>query len=179
MFKFKYIFSSAILLLCGLTTALQASTDIASGIDIHAIRSLKFEHQETGYIAHVEVVFSNTNNRTVRMENGEFEVFIGSKESKGNHIRLGVGKLDGQQIQSNGKTTYKFVMEVGPDNSQTRNNLIGIFNIIGVPANQTPVMFLKGICDFGVMMERGWVTQHSVSVDFQFVPRLQNEVLFQ
>jgi len=160
-----------------LSSNLFAQFDLVTALDLEAVKSMQFDKQGDKYYADVEVIFSSTYSADVKLDKGDFLVTV-------NDINLGRGAVDGLIIPKGAKgnpslKVAKMQIFVGYDKPETISRMIGVFNVVGMPSI-TPKMSLKGECSLGAQVNgRGWASSNSMSIDFVFVPELQDEVLFQ
>lgn len=150
--------------------------EILDQVDIEAIETMQYYKKDNAFRAKVTVVFSNGAERDVKLDDGEFLVGISSKQTPSVH--LGRGTVTGLEIPAGKQKSYQMDLFVGYEDADTVQRMVQIFNIIGDP-KQKPIMELKGECKLGARMERGWASSNSVSIEFIFTPKIQDEVLFQ
>lgn len=174
--SFTRIFPLALTTLIACSSQVYGQVVDTRKIDIKAIQSIQYYQKDNAFRAKVTVIFSNASESDVKLDNGDFMVGVSTKNKKAVH--LGRGEVNDLIIPSKAQKTYTLDLFVGYDGQDSISRMMQIFNIIGDP-KQKPIMELKGECGFGAKERRGWTTSNSVSIDWQFTPRIQDEVLFQ
>ena len=149
--------------------------EIAEQIDIKAIESMQVYKNGDKFMAKVQVLFSNDHEKNIRLKNGDFNVSIKKAGSAG--IHLGRGEVAELVIPANNKQSYSLDLFVGYG-ADAIGRILQVFNIVGNP-DIKPIMTLEGESDFGIQSKRGWISSKSLSIEWDFTPKLQNEVLFQ
>lgn len=169
----------ALIAVCVLASSAFAQMDKIANLDIKAIQKLQFEEKDKDLIAKNVVVFANGGDSEVKLRNATFKV---SLKSGGKTIPMGEGPIEELVFPAGteegpAELTKEMVLKVGPKNEETIQRLISLFNVIGDPASKF-TMVLEGTSEVGFKAERGWIYQKGITVELEFQPSIQREVLF-
>lgn len=171
-----------------------ADMELVKKVDIYAVNSMVFETRtdESDEVLWciLEVTFQSSYESDVRLTNTNFKIMVNHYTAETLYVEdyLGVGVNQEIYIKSNGSEstndpslTSQFLnIRVGSKNNpETIDRVLNIVNKIGQPRLQKRII-ISGSCDLGAKIDdRGWATAETVSVDFEFKPKLQDEVLMQ
>jgi len=149
-------------------------------IDIKAIKKMQFVEQGTNLMAKNVIVFSNCGDSEVKLRNCDYKV---SLKTDGGTIKMGKGTFEELVLPAGtadapSETTEEALLTVGPMNTETIQRLIALFNVIGDPAKKF-TMVLEGTSEVGLKGKRGWIYQKGITVELEFQPSIQREVLFE
>jgi len=168
------------LAIVGNATAQMAQMD---KLDIKAVKKMEFVEKGSDLFAKNTLLFSNSGDAEVKLRNGEFKVSLKSGDKI---IPMGVSKIaemvfpaatkDGDTVRP-AELSMEMEMKVGPRNEETTQKLIAMFNVIGDPGSQFTLV-LEGTSEVGAKTGKGWVYQKGITVEFEFQPSIQREVLF-
>ena len=177
----KRLATIAVMLLavCVLTNSAFAQMDKIANLDIKAIQKLQFEEQGKDLVAKNVLVFANAGDSEIKLRNANFKV---SLKSGSKTIPMGEGLVEelvfpAGTAEEPAEPTKEMVLTVGPKNDETVSRLISLFNVIGDPASKF-TMVLEGTSEVGFKAERGWIYQKGITVELEFQPSIQREVLF-
>jgi hypothetical protein len=161
-----------------------AQMDKIAKLDIKAIKKMQFVEKGKDLVAQNVLVFSNAGDSDVKLRNAEFKVSLKSADKV---VPMGVGKLAelvlpaAKKGEGDALTPSELVQEmeikVGPKDDETIQKLITMFNIIGDPGT-TFTLVLEGTSEVGAKSEKGWIYQKGITVELEFQPSIQREVLF-
>ena len=162
-----------------LTQGALAQMDKIANLDIKAIKKLQFEEKGKDLVAKNVLVFSNAGDSEVKLRNAKFKV---SLKTKAGTIPMGEGLVDELLLPAGtaeepAELTKEMVLKVGPKDEETIQRLISLFNVIGDPATSF-TMVLEGTSEVGFKAARGWIYQKGITVELEFQPSIQREVLF-
>lgn len=202
--KFKKILILAATMLAFSSTQFaQADLALANQLDVIAIESIQIEPDGNSFIATVAIIFENTSQRKVLLDEGDFDVSIytfdrkqkeedlarnikkDDREYEGEEspLRIGRGMITNLEIPATtgsltGRVTYNLLVRIDASDGNPSERLRNLFNVIGNPGLDRTLM-LKGDCVVGAWLKRGWVKSNTLSVDFTFTPKIENTVLLQ
>jgi len=100
-----------------------------------------------------------------------------------NGVLLGTGDLRGLILGAGSKqlpqkTTHTMVLDSGPESIDTAERIIQVINFLGQPTLQKEII-IDGKSDVAARNPgKGWVTYEKIGVTYEFIPKLQDEVLF-
>jgi len=165
--------------ICVLTQGAFAQMDKIANLDIKAIQKLQFEEKGKDLIARNVLVFSNAGDSEVKLRNATFKVSLKSGDKT---IPMGEGLVEELVLPAGtaeepAELTKEMVLTVGPKNDETVSRLIALFNVIGDPTSKF-TMILEGTSEVGFKGARGWIYQKGITVELEFQPSIQREVLF-
>lgn len=147
-------------------------------LDISAIKSIRIEMKEGLFTSKVVALFSNKGATELKLRNAKLTICFKSADSR---IVFGDTYLDDFVIPRNaekgGPSDKLFDVKIGESSPLTIARLVGIFNLLGDPAAEF-TLTLTGEGELGRKIERGWVYQKGISIDLDFKPSIQREVLF-
>jgi hypothetical protein len=161
-----------------------AQMDNIAKLDIKAIKKMEFVEKGKDLVVKNTLVFANAGATEVKLRNAEFKVSLKSADKV---IPMGIGKIDelvfpaATKGEGDALTPSELVKEleikVGPKDDETIQKLISMFNLIGDPATAFTLM-LEGTSEVGAKGEKGWIYQKGITVELEFQPSIQREVLF-
>lgn len=161
-----------------------AQMDQIGKLDIKAIKKMEFAEKGKDLVAKNVLVFANAGPSEVKLRNAEFKVSLKSADKV---IPMGVGKIAelvfpaATKGEGDALTPSELVQEmeikVGPKDDETIAKLIAMFNVIGDPGTAFTLM-LEGTSEVGAKSEKGWIYQKGITVELEFQPSIQREVLF-
>jgi len=172
-----------------------AQMDKVAKLDITAIKTMRFEERGADLMAKTGLVFSNAADSEIKLRNGEFRISVKSvdraaadRNAPPKTTPIGTGKLEelvfpaASRVEGGaskpGQLLKEMEIKVGPrDDKTTMQRLIALFNIVGDPAS-TFTLILEGTCEVGIKAEKGWIYQSGITVELEFQPSIQREVLF-
>jgi hypothetical protein len=153
-------------------------------LDIKTIKKMEFSEKGKDLVAKNVLVFANAGASEVKLRNAEFKV---SLKSAGKVIPMGVSRIDELVFPAAAKgqdgalapseLVKEMEIKVGPKDDETVAKLIAMFNVIGDPAT-TFTLMLEGTSEVGTKSEKGWIYQKGITVELEFQPSIQREVLF-
>jgi hypothetical protein len=151
-------------------------------LDITAIQKMQVEKSGTGFTLRVVTILSNDNAESLRLRNGEFEVSF-DRGPKLPPIVIGRTALTSQDFpgkkgDQGGTGAMELVVAVGPNNPETLDRILAMYNIVGDPESNLK-MVVKGRAEVGLQLPRGWVFEQGrkVELELNFSPQVQRIIL--
>jgi len=149
-------------------------------LTISAIKKMQVMRDPTACRMEVVAIVSNENAESMKLRNGSFEV---SFHRPGGSITLGTAQIREQEVYGKnapqqGTTVMNLNVYVGPNNDESVNRLIAVFNIVGNPDARLE-MIVKGLSEVGLQLPKGWVFARDLKaeVELRFTPAIQREIL--
>jgi hypothetical protein len=170
-------------------------------LNLKAIKKISFHQEEGRYRAVLAVVFDYSGDRDLRLRESKFKITVlknqfidGEKVS----VRVPFGDASDFLIPVSGELlpTDEAIIpapqpgalksegiiylptDVGPADAETVTRILQIVNVFGDPEAEFQIE-LDGDGEAALRIERGWITQKGVGIEFLFRPLVQREVLFE
>lgn len=150
-------------------------------IEIIAIKSLHLSQEGGNYYLDIVTTMRNSNEKTIKLRENNFVVFLGEDEEKG----LMLGKAEPGEIileskidPASSNTDVKFSVDFGSNEKEVFSKLAYITNTIGNPQNNIRIS-IDGSCSIGTEAKKGWFYQSGFEMELTFKPKIQREVLFE
>lgn len=149
-------------------------------MNIKAIKKMNFVDGGKNINLTNTIVFANAATTEIKLRNPEFKI---SLKSDVGSILIGTGTVPeilfpaATAEQPEAEVTQEITVTVGPKDEDTIMRLITLFNALGDPEAEFTLL-LEGTTEVGVKNDKGWVYQKGISVEFEFEPSIQREVLF-
>ncbi len=170
-------------------------------LNLKAVKKISFFREKEEFRAVIAVVFDYWGERDLRISESKFKITVlknvmidGEKVT----IRIPFGEATGFMVPSEGKLlpmeeamipatasgkerTEGIVylpINVGPAGNESIDRIFEIVNVFGDPEADFQLE-LDGKGEAALRIERGWITQKGVGIEFLFRPVLQREVLFE
>jgi len=127
----------------------------------------------------------NTNDRDLKLIDGNFEFFIHDIEAVNELISIGTDTVYQEQemyLPSNpeseaGKATLvKFSIDLGSDQSTVFDTLAHLLNFSGRRPAEELYMYIEGTFDLGIKSKKGWTYGEAVKVRWMFCPTVQDSL---
>ena len=162
-----------------------AQSEVLGKVDIRAVRMMQLDSGGETYTGKVGVILETLSDQEVKLAESTFTVLL--QAGSGTPVRIGTGEVaeillpaaaTSEDAVNPGTREIVLDLQVGPKDSETLDRLIQLFNIIGDPRNEVKLL-LTGTSKVGVRLPRGWMYQEGITVEFEFNPTIQRELIFE
>ncbi len=191
-----------VIFVMGMIPVASAQQDVIGNLKVVSIKTIQIRPEENTIFMDMEVAIENSNSMTIRLRNGDFDFFIGSKYTKPEYRKnpppdcegviiredkvkkIGTAKKRGKSndielVTGEGNPNIvKFRVDVGKSRPQAFEAISHMLNCIGYREFKYPLINIGGKFELGVRSDRGWSMVESVKIEWNFCPETQKKVDF-